>query len=116
MANITLDTLTNPDTDSDADPRGSFKAETLTCTITRPCGEVVAELALAPRAFKPSAKSGKGGVGWYAPLQPRTEENYDGGLYRGVGVNGGIRLSLAGLKIGPNDSVDLTPSDESSGD
>lgn len=108
MAKITLDNINDPALTGNT-LRGSFTAETLTCTITRPCGEVVAELALEPRAFTPNEKSGKGGVGWYAPLKSRSEENYDGGEYRGVGVSGAIRLSLAGLKISAGDTVDLNP-------
>lgn len=109
MAKITIDTLTSTDTDSEDMVRGSFSAETLTCIITRPNGEVVAELDLEPRAFKVNPKSGKGGVGWYAALAPRNDVD-DGGSYRGIGVNGGIRLSVAGLKIGSGDEVDLSPS------
>ena len=109
MAEITLDQLTNPKAEEKAPDRGVFKAETLRCTITRPNGEVVAECDMPARAFSPSEKTGKGGIGWYADLSSRKENS---GSYRGVAVSAGLRLSVEGLKISAGDTVNLMPDQE----
>lgn len=109
MAEITLAELQNPEAKESAPDRGEFRAETLRCTITRPNGEVVAECDMEARAFKPNEKSGKGGVGWYTDLSPKSENL---GAYRGIPVSGGLRLSVHGLKIGVGDKVNLMPEQE----
>ena len=115
MATITLDSLMNPEPSEaqETADRGTFKAETLACTITAPDGTVVAECEMDPRAFTPKpgkdGEAAKGGVGWYANLTAK-----DGANYRGVPLSGGLRVSVHGVKIGVGDTVNLAPESDDS--
>lgn len=92
------------------DQRCDFQADDLTATITNSSGDVLATIAMPARAFKPKKdRSGqlKGGVGWYGSVQSE-----DGVMFGKVPLSGQVRLSVAKLKFGPDDKVDLTTTDD----
>ncbi len=107
---MTLEDIKNLQTgagEEDTGPKGAtFLADTLTLTITDPSGNVVLQAPMSPRGFKAKEdkRNGKvkGGCGWYAA--PKAS---DGGSYQGIPVNGGFRLSLDGVKLSPDQTVDL---------
>lgn len=110
MAKMTLEDLRamadgkGNDESKTEEARGEFLADSLTATITDAEGNVVGEVALEPRAFKPREKNGKmqGGVGWYANIAKK-----DGLMYKGIPLSGRLRVSLDKLKFGVNDKIDL---------
>ncbi len=115
MAKFNMDSLKNPKSDaaSKGPQRATFKASNLTVTITnQDTGELVMEAVLTPRGFtcKEDKRSGKtqGGIGWYADIR-----GDDCGAYKdhngdSLAVSAGLRVSVAGIKVGPDDVVDLT--------
>jgi len=98
--------LLSGNTQDEGPDRAEFKADTLTVTIARPDGTIVAEVEMEPRGFKAkengNTKRTVGGVGWYADMRG---DNL--GQYGAFKVNGGLRLSLDGVKVEPGTIVDL---------
>lgn len=87
-------------------PKANFLADDLLVTVTTPEGTVVLETVLKSRGFaaKVDKRSGKeqGGIGWYGDIN-----GDDCGTYRGLPVSAGLRLSIAGKKFAPGDTIDL---------
>ncbi len=117
MATFNASQLQNQDNKQAGDDlvgkQATFKAHALAVTIKdAETGEIVMETTLEPRGFKAKkdGRSGqiRGGVGWYASV---TGEAC--GEYAGMPVSAGLRLSLDGIKLSPDDTVNLIPEGES---
>ena len=106
MATINLDNLKDALNKAvaakadDSDGR-DFRAPYLTCCILDPDGNEVGSIEMEPRAFKPK-DDGQGGIGWDASFAKRDKLSF-----RGLPLNGGLRVSVDKLKIGPGDLVDI---------
>jgi hypothetical protein len=91
-----------------ADEKATFLAGNLKVLITdEDTGAVVVETVMTPRGFKAKEdkRSGRlhGGVGWYSDIRGE-----DAGTYRELPISAGLRVSLAGIKVSPADTIDLT--------
>lgn len=105
MATLRLKDLASQDNQE----RGTFRAPTLTATITDPEGNVVAVVEMPARAFTPKAdKLGRmvGGIGWYGDVKRGST------TYRNLPISLGFRVSVSGVKIAATDTVDIMPESE----
>ena len=115
MNALQVKSKSNPAAGKDEKKAAKFRAGNLEIVIRdATTGETVVEAVLKPQGFKAGPVKKKepngpqhGGVGWYGQV---TSES--GGLYRGIGINGGLRISLDGLKFDPTDTVDIRTDEE----
>lgn len=103
MANLTLSDIAEQS--GETSDRGTFKAPPLQAVILDHEGHELGTVELEARAYTPKPdKVGRvtGGIGWFGSLPKSTK-------FGKLGLSGQVRISVAGVKIGVGDTVNLMP-------